>query len=417
MLDVRPSESSSPLPSRQEVLPTTLQPAHPDQQLVLWRPPQEPIIGSRMRLVGFLCLALIFLGLTALVIKGVIGASTSATVNIAPQYSDVQVVTTVPAKTLSLSSSVTRQQTVAATGKGQQPARRAAGVLTFYNLANYPQTIPAFTLLSGADGVRVSTDTAATVQAGNPPVEASVDVPAHAEYSGAAGNISSQDIRAVPCCANIRLSGVVVSNQFAFAGGQDALTFAVVDQRDADAAAGSLEAPVQQAAQEGIQGQVPSNLQLYSAPQCTTHTHVNPPIGARATQVAVTVAETCQGQAYNQGIVLQAAVGEFMASVTRQPLAGYTLLSPRAQITGVAPGNRSGGTLSFVVLVQGRWLYQFNHSRLASLKQEIAGLPYAQALSTLQREVGVRQGTIHLSGGDTLPADLSQITVLIEPAI
>jgi hypothetical protein len=57
-----------------------------------------------------------------------------------------------------------------ATGTAHVPATVAFGTLTFYNAATYPQTIAAGTVLTGADGVQVVTDTTAPLPAGNPPL-------------------------------------------------------------------------------------------------------------------------------------------------------------------------------------------------------------------------------------------------------
>jgi hypothetical protein len=58
---------------------------------------------------------------------------------------------------------MSQQKTVATTGITHQDARAAHGLLTFYNGATYPQTIPAGTLLTGVDGVELVTDTDATI--------------------------------------------------------------------------------------------------------------------------------------------------------------------------------------------------------------------------------------------------------------
>lgn len=363
-----------------------------------------------MLLVGFLWLILLLAGLLTLLFEEITWASLRATVLVLPQYSDVQQTVVVPVQARQLSSSSTRQHVTAATGKEQQPARWAAGILTFYNLATYAQTIPAGSVVTGADGVSVATDSVATVPAGNPPVEASVDIPAHAENSGGGGNIPPGDIKQVPCCANINLGGVVVSNTFPFSGGQDAQNYTVVSQRDVDAAASPLEAAAQQSAQESLQEQV-HNLQLSPALQCTAAMRADPPVGSRAAQVAVTVTETCRGQAYSKASALQAAK-DTMA--TKQLPVGYKLVLSAAQLTGVFL-SRDGETFSCTVLVQERWIYQFSQRQLKSLALRLTGLSYAQAQATLQKEVGVRQGTIRLTRGDMLPTNSDQITILTAP--
>jgi hypothetical protein len=246
-----------------------------------------------------------------------------------------------------------------------------------------------------------------------------VDVWAYALSSGTGGNISPGTIGMIPCCANIRLNGVVVSNAHAFTGGQEAATFTVVDQRDIDASATQLEAAAQQTAQTSIQGQVPSHSQLLPS-QCVTTVHADPPVGSRSTHSVVTVTETCRGQAYDQSMAVRTATAEFVTNAAREAgpsLAGYRLLVSGAQLTNVSPDIQGGGALSCGVQVQGRWLYQFGLQQMESLKQKIAGLTYTQARAALQHALGIRLVTLSLSGGNTLPLDPRQINVVVTPPI
>jgi len=93
--------------------------------------------------------------------------------------------------------SATSPQLVAsgqASGVVHMPATTARGTLTLYNAATYPQTIAAGTVLTGADGVQVVTDTPAPIPAGNPPLFGIVTVGAHALQVGSHGNIAALNI-------------------------------------------------------------------------------------------------------------------------------------------------------------------------------------------------------------------------------
>jgi hypothetical protein len=415
MLDVHPPQSGSPVSPEpeQERLPAVLP---PKQQLIVWQPQRQALGHRRALLVAVLCLFLLIAGSVALVVQGSISAPPSATVTIAPQYRDTQQMLAITTRATRLSSSAVQVSTVLATGRKQQTAARASGKLTFFNIATFPQTIPAGTTIAGKDGVTVITDSAATVLAGNPPKEASVDIPAHATASGPAGNISANDIYLAPCCANFTINGVVVSNSSAFIGGQDAENYLVVAQGDVDTATASLATTLLPKAQDAIRKQVGAALQLYSAPTCTAAAQANPPVGQRAAQVAVTVTESCQALAYDQNAILKKAVGQFTADTLRRSVSGYRLLPPKAHITTLSLRDSNSGMLSCSVLVVGRWLFQFDPGALAHLKQQLAGLSDAQAQAVLQKEPGVRQASIHISNGDTFPTDSKRITLLLAPA-
>jgi len=349
------------------------------------------------------------------VIEGDVWAATSATVTITPSSRDIQQIVPVPTQATHLRASLTRQSIVAVTGHQEQQARQARGILTFYNLAEFPQTIPAGTMATGTSGTSVITNMTAIVPAGNPPAEGSVDIPAYASRSGASGNLAAGDIWLTPCCANIAINGVVVSNPFAFTGGLDAARYRVVSQHDVDAAAPVLETALEPAVQDTLQQQVPARSQLSTPPQCTSTTHATPPVGSRAEQVEVLVTEVCQALAYDQDVVLQTAVDQFMTENLKQPRRGYKLFPLHAQIVGISVSDQGSARLSCTVLAQGRWVYQFGQDQLARLKQQLAGLTTAQAQAMLHKEPGVGQVTMQLSGGDTFPTESSQITLLVVP--
>lgn len=414
MLEVRPPTGGLPISPEpvQEKLPAVMPPS---RQLVLWQP-QKRGMGHRTLLVGVLLLFLLLVGSAALVVDLNGTASPSARVTITPQYSDMQQIATVSTRSIRFSSSIAQGATVPTSGTTQQSAERASGKLTFFNIATFPQNIPAGTAITGKDGVTVITDSSATVQAGNPPMEASVNIPAHARASGPAGNIPANDIYLAPCCANITINGVVVNNSSPFSGGQDAEHYSVVNQSDIDTASVSVTAILLPKAQGALREQERPGLQQYAAPQCTASTQASPPVGHRAKQVVVTVTESCHEVVYDLHAVVKTAIDQFTANSLKRSMAGYRLLSPKARITTISLHDPNSGMLSCVVLVEGRWLFQFDPATLAHLKQQLAGLSDVQAQTLLQKEGGVRQDTIHISSGNMFPSDINRITLLLVPA-
>ncbi len=132
---------------------------------------------------------------------------------------------------------LSQAQTIPTTGLGHQDARAAHGLVTFYNALPEVQTIPAGTLLVGADGVEVVTDQQAVLPAAIPPTDGQMSVVAHAIRPGPGGNIEAGDIHG-PCCR----AYVLAQNQAAFTGGQDARMFPMLSQHDLDEAVDSLTA-------------------------------------------------------------------------------------------------------------------------------------------------------------------------------
>jgi hypothetical protein len=252
-------------------------------------------------LVGTLLLAQFVPGLADPLSRVVPGLLPSAMVTIVPISEDLHLTAAITAVTgtpderhhevgarlLSVTTPAVAQ-TVPTTGKGHTAATHAIGTLTFYNEAPYPQTIASGTVLTGADGVQVVTNTPAFLQAGNPPRFGVVTVPAHAVLTGPGGNIAAFDMNGLCCKA-----GVAVKNLMAFTGGQRAHDFAAVAQQDVQQVIGPLATTLTKSAQETLTTQVHPNEQVVSPRRCTPTVHSDRPVGGEATRVTVTVTVTC----------------------------------------------------------------------------------------------------------------------------
>jgi hypothetical protein len=94
---------------------------------------------------------------------------------------------------------LSQAKTVPTSGTGHQDARAARGLLTLYNALPAEQTVPAGTLLTGADGVQVVTEQDALLPAGSLSTNGRVTVWSHAVSTGPAGNIAAHDLYG-PCC-------------------------------------------------------------------------------------------------------------------------------------------------------------------------------------------------------------------------
>ncbi len=296
--------------------------------------------------------------------------------------------------------------TAPATGMGHQDARAASGQITFYNGAFTSQTVPAGTILTGADGTQVVTEQGAVIPAGNPPIYGAVTVAAHAIQAGARGNIPALDINQA-CCA----SSVLAKNQAAFTGGQEARDFQAVTQANISGVASTLKAALGQSMQGALQARLTPGEALYSLP-CPPSVRPDHQPGDEASQVHVTVSAACAGIAYHQDELQASATQLLSAQATRRLGAGYSLLGQiQAQVTQAAVEQ---ATVTLTMRCQGTWVYQLSEQAQAHLLSLLGGRTKQQALHTLAHLPGIARATIEgIADNQRLPKDSSAIHLLV----
>jgi len=302
---------------------------------------------------------------------------------------------------------LSQSQTAPTTGRGHQNAKQAAGIVTFYNGQSNQVTIPAGTVMTGNDGIQVATDQAVAIPPDNPPVNGQASVSAHAMSTGSAGNIAAGDINQTVAIA------VFVKNTQAFYGGQDERDFRTVTKNDLSQTAAPLQATLNQSVQGALQGQLKTNEALVT-PTCTTTTTADHQPGEEATQVKVTVSETCSAVAYDQD-ALQAKVTDLLNRQAEKKLgAGYSLLGyPTITITQASSQN-SKAVLSFSS--QSTWVYALSSTEQQHIKNSIVGKTREKAMQLLAALPGIERVAMHSSGfGDDtkLPKDLAHIHLLV----
>jgi hypothetical protein len=208
---------------------------------------------------------------------GAIPLNESATVTVLPASTEISSGTTVtlvtgtlhpgsprvPGRFLS-SLTLSQEQRVLTTGAGHQQAQAAHGSITLYNAQPAMQTVPAGTLLVGADGVQVVTEQDVVIPAAQMPTEGQASVPTHALEAGPAGNIRAYDITGACCCAD-----VFAQNTAAFHGGQNARTFPMVTAQNITGAVIALKASLTASAQAALQTQVQRGETLITPVPCT----------------------------------------------------------------------------------------------------------------------------------------------------
>ena len=305
---------------------------------------------------------------------------------------------------------LSQSQTIPTTGRGHQDARSANGYITFYNGEFQNVTIPAGKALTGSSGVTIITDQDAVIPAANldPPTFGQVTVSAHAINPGSNGNISAYDIN-TPCC----LASVIAKNQEHFTGGQDEQDFKIATKSDIAGLTATLKTNLSQSMQAALQSQLQSGEALIMLTCTPTATSDHRP-GQEATEVKVTVSETCSAVAYNQD-TLQAKVMQLLTTQATKKLgSGYSILgNPDVNITQASAQNTKI-VLSFNA--QSTWIYALSSVEQNHIKKIIAGKTKETATQLLNRLSGIERVSLESSGfadSSRIPKDISYINLVL----
>jgi hypothetical protein len=314
--------------------------------------------------------------------------------------------TTIPGRLLP-TLAASQQKTVQTTGAGHSDAQAAHGVITFYNAALFAQTIPAGTLLTGADGVEVVTDTDAVIPAGSLSVNGQVTVSAHAVTVGPRGNISAGDIYG-PCCRQ----NVMAANS-AFSGGALARDYRVVSQQDLQGAAQSLTSALSKSMQAAEENQVNQGETLITPLLCTTTTSSDHQAGEEAKQVSVSVQERCTGVVYNTAAMQQVMMQASASTASKALGNNYRMLNtPQLTVTLPVQQPQQQGAITVQVKSTSTWAYHFSEAQLTSMRTSIAGMRTQTASTWLLHLTGVQQATFSSNNGsDVLPQDAGRIHI------
>ena len=138
------------------------------------------------------------------------------------------------------------------------------------------------------------TDQIAYIPQANPPTFGQVTVSAHAVNAGSSGNINAGDINGT-CCREY----ILVRNTNSFTGGQNSRDYQSVAKADIQQVTNGLSQQFQQTLQGKTTSLAAASETLMQPTPCTTNVSSDHPAGAEATQVTVTIHETCTPVAYN----------------------------------------------------------------------------------------------------------------------
>ncbi len=394
-------------PARRETAEQeTTEPPFPPLARKLRRRALPFVIGALCVLgAGLLSAATLFIVLAPSATVTIIPASAqitaTRTVTVVPSNANVaqQQIPGRPLATITLS----QEKTVPATGMGHEPAQAAHGLVTFYNALPAPQTIPAGEMLTGADGVAVVTLQDAEIPPGTLATNGQVTVPAQAVNIGPHGNIAAGDIYG-KCCRD----NVFVSNG-PFRGGQDARSYQMVTQQDIDAVTSSFKASLDQGVQAALSQQVQSNETLVTPVPCSSTAIPDHKAGSEATQVNVTVSETCMGEVYTTNALHNLLMQTMAQQATKELGTGYSLVGDLQTIITLVMINTRQGTATLQAKVSSTWVYQFSQAQQDQVKLTIRGKSKDEAIALLLRMPGLQTVSISTKNGNAIPTDIQRI--------
>jgi hypothetical protein len=299
---------------------------------------------------------------------------------------------------------MSQQRTIATTGTVHQDAQAAHGLITFYNAATYSQVIPAGTILTGTNGTQIVTEQDATLPAVSYPTLGETTVLAHALTAGPAGDIAAGDIYG-PCC---RLNVSAVSS--AFTGGQNARSYPTVTPHDITTAAASVTRTVMQSEQAALQTQVNSEETLITPLPCQENITPNHQPGTEATQVTITVSETCTGTVYDTP-QYQTQLTQMMDQQAAKLGQGYSLTG--AIQSTITYTTQHQNTVMLHVTSAATYAYQMSQDEQQQLAELVAGRNTAQATTMLLQVPGLQNVAITTTTkNNTLPTDARQIHII-----
>lgn len=304
------------------------------------------------------------------------------------------------------SVSLSQQASIPTTGTTTQEATVARGTITFYNAAPLPQTVLAGTLITSPMGEAVVTDSTVSILAAQYPLFGQATVAAHAVLAGPNGNLPTGAIYG-PCC-RVNLSAV----SGAFHGGQAARTYQSVSQQDPETVLTHLKASLAERMEAAVRVQVQAGETLLHPLECQAHSQANHPVGAEATQLSMTMSETCTGVVYQNAAFHALVERLFSQEATRRLGKGYQQVGD-VTVTTTTITPKAGGVMVVGVTMSGTWAYQFGPTERAHLLRAVAGKSKAMALTMLMQLPGVVRAWLGIERGSSVPSDPAQIHLMV----
>ena len=177
------------------------------------------------------------------------------------------------------------------------------------------------------------------------------------------------------------------------------------------------QAKLKSDAQNDIKGQKKSGEQLLGNINCADpKTTTDQPVGDKGkniTSANVTVSVTCNAEVYDANAVQTIAQKSLQQKAMKDPGQGYVLAGHI--VTQVQPQTQQDGTVTFSVMAQGLWYYQWTDAMKQDLLDKIKGKSVKDAQTVLNSYPGVDKANhpkIAINNGaTTLPSDPRQIAL------
>jgi len=311
---------------------------------------------------------------------------------------------TVP--TLTLSQSVV----VRATGIQRLPGTVARGLVTFLNWSWSERVVPAGTILTAQDGIKIVTDQGAFIPGAAPSRDGWSTVSAHAEKLGVKGNITPGDLEGT-CCT----PGVSYTNYWPFSGGQPEKSYSVTTRTDIDRSLAPLQHSLALSTQAALQAQRSQDETLLVPTPCTQYSSHSRLVGVSSS--TVTLREVCRGVEAVNTLDFKTSATSNLAQQSQSRLGsrykrvsevGVNILACRVSMHGL-------GGLSLVVEEMATFQYGLREAEVQAMINAAAGQRKEVALHRLQSHPGVAQILTKISGleQDTLPLDSSRISAVV----
>ncbi len=309
------------------------------------------------------------------------------------------------------SSPATQSEVVSSTGSGSIPAVRATGSLTFSNFTGPITQIVSGTQIEDLNNkIIYVTTSGASVHQGSPPVT----LGAYASTAGTSGNIPPYDINSNYCYTHTNLC-FNVDNSASFTGGQNAQSYPILEQYDINNAVSHLTSSAYSTAYAGVQSQIGSHEQLYGSISCSRNYYSSQNAGAHVSSATVSVTENCRGEVYDTTAALALAQKLLKHDVTTLLGAGYSIHGAVKTQLGKLKLLDDQGTIAASITADALAIYQFTDAQKQAFAKLIVGETSALANATLQKETGIAQVMIQISGNPSirLPDDPANITFIV----
>jgi hypothetical protein len=332
----------------------------------------------------------------------------TVTVTLMPRVQTMTVTGTVHMGRLIPPVTLSQSATTPTTGRGHRAAAQARGTITLYNGQFTAQTVPAGTIITGADGAHVITDFDALIPAGNPPSYGQATIAAHTVQAGRKGNIPAYDINTACCFAS-----VLAKNPEPFTGGEDERTFQTVATRDIASTAAPLKLSLAHIMQGALQEQRQPNEQLFLLP-CTPATASDRQAGDEATSVTVTVSETCSAAVYNRAALSRKAQ-QLLSHLAANKGGSHYRLFGQAHVTITqVTASQQNNLVVLSITAQGTFVSVLSTPELEHLKKLITGKTAHEALLLLKQTPGIQDARLAGTGETTnLPRNASLIQFVL----